>query len=105
MNKLSQLVRERDLEVEALKMRNDDLVTLVQKADRLQQTDNQVSDWTSQELERIMFHGSLFGPYLERLMGVKYCGFDPERPVQIFHRFFVFITFKSASSFSINNKF
>ena len=36
MNKLSQLVRERDLEVEALKVRNDDLVALVQKADRLQ---------------------------------------------------------------------
>ena len=36
MSKLSQLVRERDLEVEALKMRNDDLVALVQKADRLQ---------------------------------------------------------------------
>ena len=41
MGKLSQLVRERDLEVEALKMRNDDLVALVQKADQLQQTDNQ----------------------------------------------------------------
>ena len=27
-----------------------------------------------------------------------YNNFDPERPVQIFHRFFVFITFKLASS-------
>ena len=54
MNKLSQLVRERDLEVEALKMRNDDLVGLVQKADRLQQTDNQDSEWMNQA--QIMNH-------------------------------------------------
>ena len=46
MGKLSQLVRERDLEVEALKMRNDDLVSLVQKADR--QTDNHAESLKSE---------------------------------------------------------
>jgi chromosome segregation ATPase len=45
MNKLTQMVRDSEMEVEALKMRNDDLVSLVQKTDQSQQQkgeDNEV---------------------------------------------------------------